>query len=295
MKTILVDYKNIEPRFESLSMCLGYFDAVHLGHQKLIKYARKNAKNLLGLLTFDKPVSSIIKNGKSQEVITSLDDRFKIISKLGVDYYFVFKLEKAFLELSDMEFINLLKKMNVKEVFVGKDFRYGKDQKGTIYTLQDYFEVHVIEIEKIDDKKVSTEDIKNLIKNGDVLTASKLLDRNYSITGTIVPGNQIGRTIGFPTINLKLNDNYVLPKFGVYKTICYVDNVPHIAIANVGVRPTIKERNTPNIEVHLKNFKGEIKGDYVILEFVEFIREEMKFDNLEDLKSQIQKDLKLVF
>lgn len=295
MKTILVDYKNIEPRFESLSMCLGYFDAVHLGHQKLIKYARKNAKNLLGLLTFDKPVSSIIKNGKSQEVITSLDDRFKIISKLGVDYYFVFKLEKAFLELSDMEFINLLKKMNVKEVFVGKDFRYGKDQKGTIYTLQDYFEVHVIDIEKIDDKKVSTEDIKNLIKNGDVLTASKLLDRNYSITGTIVPGNQIGRTIGFPTINLKLNDNYVLPKFGVYKTICYVDNVPHIAIANVGVRPTIKEGNTPNIEVHLKDFKGEIKGDYVILEFVEFIREEKKFDNLEDLKSQIQKDLKLVF
>lgn len=295
MKTILVDYKNIEPRFESLSMCLGYFDAVHLGHQKLIKYARKNAKNLLGLLTFDKPVSSIIKNGKTQEVITSLDDRFKIISKLGVDYYFVFKLEKAFLELSDMEFINLLMKMNVKEVFVGKDFRYGKDQKGTIYTLQDYFEVHVIDIEKIDDKKVSTEDIKNLIKNGDVLAASKLLDRNYSITGTIVPGNQIGRTIGFPTINLKLNDNYVLPKFGVYKTICYVDNVPHIAIANVGVRPTIKEGNTPNIEVHLIDFKGEIKGDYVILEFVEFIREEKKFDNLEDLKSQIQKDLKLVF
>lgn len=295
MKTILVDYKNIEPRFESLSICLGYFDAVHLGHQKLIKYARKNAKNLLGLLTFDKPVSTIIKNGKSQEVITSLDDRFKIISKLGVDFYFVFKLEKAFLELSDMEFINLLKKINVKEVFVGKDFRYGKDQKGTIYTLQDYFEVHVIDIEKIDDKKVSTEDIKNLIKNGDVLTASKLLGRNYSITGTIVPGNQIGRTIGFPTINLKLNDNYVLPKFGVYKTICYVDNVPHIAIANVGVRPTIKEGNTPNIEVHLRNFRGEIKGDYVILEFVEFIREEKKFDNLEDLKSQIQKDLKLVF
>lgn len=294
MKTILVDYKNIEPRFNSLSMCLGYFDAVHLGHQKLIKYARKNAKNLLGLLTFDKPVSSIIKNGKSQEVITSLDDRFKIISKLGVDYYFVFKLEKAFLELSDMEFINLLKKMNVKELFVGKDFRYGKDQKGTIYTLQDYFEVHVIDIEKIDDKKVSTEDIKNLIKNGDVLTASKLLNRNYLITGTIVPGNHIGRTIGFPTINLKLNDNYVLPKFGVYKTICYVDSVPHIAIANVGVRPTIKEGNTPNIEVHLKNFEGEIKGDCVILEFVEFIREEKKFDNLEDLKSQIQKDLKLV-
>lgn len=295
MKTILVDYKNIEPRFESLSMCLGYFDAVHLGHQKLIKYARKNAKNLLGLLTFDKPVSSIIKNGKSQEVITSLDDRFKIISKLGVDYYYVFKIDEAFTKLSDLEFVELLKKMNVKEVFVGKDFRYGKDHKGSIYTLQDYFEVHVVDIKNIGEKKISSESIKNLIKNGEVKNASKLLGRNYSITGSIVEGNHIGRTIGFPTINLKLSDNYVLPKFGVYKTICYVDNVPHVAIANVGVKPTIKEENNPNIEVHLKDLKGEIKGDVIILEFVDFVREEKKFASLDELKNQIQKDIKKVF
>lgn len=294
MKTILVDYKNITPRFDSLSICLGFFDAVHLGHQELIRYARKNAKHTLGLLTFDKPISSLIDNGKSREVLTSLDDRFKIISKLGVDYYYVFKIDKAFTKLSDLDFINLLKKMNVKEVFVGKDFRYGNNQKGSIYTLQDYFDVHVVDIKNDGEEKISSQEIKNLIKDGKIEKASKLLGRNYCVTGSIVSGNQIGRTIGFPTLNLRLNDNYVLPKFGVYKTICYVDNVPHIAIANVGVKPTVGN-NKPGIEVHLKDFKGEIKGDFINLEFVSFVRVEKKFNSLDELKNQIEKDIKEVF
>ena len=271
MKTILVDYKHIEPRFDEVSICLGYFDAVHLGHQELIKYARKNAKHVLGLLTFDKPISTLINNGKSKEVITSLDDRFKIISKLGVDYYYVFKIDEAFTKLSDLEFVELLKKMNVKEVFVGKDFRYGKDHKGSIYTLQDYFEVHVVDIKNIGDEKISSESIKNLIKNGEVKNASKLLGRNYSITGSIVEGNHIGRTIGFPTINLKLSDNYVLPKFGVYKVVCYLDNVPHVGIANVGKKPTIKNDDIANVEIHIKSFEQNKKIDVVQVEFVEFI------------------------
>ena len=125
MKTILLDYKKPTERFDALSICLGYFDGVHLGHQALIKYARKNAKHILGLLTFSKPISTLIDNGKSKEVLTSLDDRFKIISKLGVDYYFVTQVDKEFTKLSDLDFIEMLKKMNVKEIFVGKDFRYG--------------------------------------------------------------------------------------------------------------------------------------------------------------------------
>ena len=295
MKTILVDYQHITSRFDSLSMCLGYFDAVHIGHQELVKEARKHAKHTLGLLTFDKPVSSLKDNNKSKEVLTSLDDRFKIISKLGVDYYFVFKLTNDFLNLSDIDFINLLKKMNVKEVFIGKDFRYGKDQKGTIYTLQDYFDVHIVDLKQIDNKKVSTQDIKQLIRNGEMEKASKLLGRNYTVTGTIEEGNHIGRTIGFPTINLKLSDNYVLPKYGVYKTICYLDNVPHVGIANVGVKPTVNSCNIPNIEVHLKEFSDAIKADVVNLEFLTFIREEKKFSSFEELKTQIAEDVRKVF
>ena len=295
MKTILLDYKKPTERFDALSLCLGYFDGVHLGHQTLIKYARKNAKYTLGLLTFSKPISTLVDNGKIKEVLTSLDDRFKIISKLGVDFYFVTQVDKEFTKLTDLDFIEMLKKMNVKEIFVGKDFRYGAKAAGTISTLKDYFYVNVIDIENVDGEKVSTQRIDSLILEGNINQANDLLGHNYSVTGTIVEGKHIGTEIGFPTLNLKLTDNYVLPKFGVYKTICYVDNVPHVSITNVGVKPTVSNESKPGIEVHLKDFRGAIQGDVVNLEFLKFIRPEMKFSSKEELKAQIAKDVKEVF
>ena len=295
MKTILLDYKRPTQRFDALSLCLGYFDGVHLGHQSLIKYARKYAKHTLGLLTFSKPISTLVDNGKNTSVLTSLDDRFKIISKLGVDYYFVAQIDKAFTELSDMDFIAMLRKMNVKEIFVGKDFRYGAKAKGTISTLKDYFDVYAIEIKEVDGKKISTQEIENLIVEGMVGEANDLLGHNYCVSGSLVSGKHIGTTIGYPTLNLKLSDNYVLPKYGVYKTVCYVDNVPHVAITNVGVKPTIGDNFKPGIEVHLKDFKGEAKGDVISVEFLKFIRTEKKFSSKEELKAQIDKDIKEVF
>ena len=295
MKTILLDYKRPTQRFDALSLCLGYFDGVHLGHQSLIKYARKYAKHTLGLLTFSKPISTLVDNGKNTSVLTSLDDRFKIISKLGVDYYFVAQIDKAFTELSDMDFIAMLRKMNVKEIFVGKDFRYGAKAKGTISTLKDYFDVYDIEIKEVDGKKISTQEIENLIVEGKIEEANDLLGHNYCVSGSLVSGKHIGTTIGYPTLNLKLSDNYVLPKYGVYKTVCYVDNVPHIAITNVGVKPTIGDNFKPGIEVHLKDFKGKVKGDVISVEFLKFIRPEKKFSCKEELKAQIDKDIKEVF
>ena len=108
-------------------------------------------------------------------------------------------------------------------------------------------------------------------------------------------GKHIGTEIGFPTLNLELTDNYVLPKYGVYKTICYIDNIPHVSITNVGVKPTVSSENKPRIEIHLKEFKGEIKGDVVNLEFLRFIRPEAKFSSKEELKAQIEKDVEEVF
>ena len=295
MKTILLNYKRPTDRFDALSICLGYFDGVHLGHQYLIKYARKYAKHTLGLLTFSKPISTLVDNGKNTHVLTSLDDRFKIISKLGVDYYFVAQIDKEFTELSDMDFIEMLRKMNVKEIFVGKDFRYGAKAKGTISTLKDYFDVYDIDIKEVDGEKISAQEIGGLISNGEIEKANDLLGHNYCVTGSLVSGKHIGTTLGFPTLNLKLSDNYILPKFGVYKTICYADNVPHIAITNVGVKPTIGEGFEPGIEVHLKDFKGEVKGDVICVEFLKFVRPEMKFSSKEELKAQISKDIKEVF
>ena len=295
MKTILLDYKKPTERFDALSMCLGYFDGVHLGHQALIKYARKNAKYTLGLLTFSKPISTLVDNGKTKEVLTSLDDRFKIISKLGVDFYFVAQVDKEFTELTDLDFIEMLRRMNVKEIFVGKDFRYGTKAQGSISTLKDFFDVKVIDIENVNGEKISTHKIDTLLLEGKINEANDLLGHNYAVTGTIVSGTHIGTEIGYPTLNLKLSDNYVLPKFGVYKTICYIDNVPHISITNVGVKPTVGDKFEPGIEIHLKDFKGDVKGDVINLEFLRFVRPEIKFSSKEELKAQIARDVKEVF
>jgi riboflavin kinase/FMN adenylyltransferase len=295
VKTILLDYKNPTKQFGSLSLCLGYFDGVHLGHQSLIKFAREKAKHPLGLLTFSKPISTFVDNGKNKEVLSSLDDRFKIINRFGVDYYFVLQIDKKFTELSDLDFINLLKATNVKEVFVGQDFRYGQKASGKIETLKQYFDVHVIDIENVDGVKISSSNITNLLINGRVKDANDLLGHNYIITGSLVSGKHIGTKIGFPTLNLKLADNYVLPKFGVYKTICYIDNVPHVSITNVGIKPTVGEGFEPGIEIHLKDYEGDVSGDVISVEFLKFIRPEKKFSSLEELKTQIAQDIKEVF
>ena len=294
MKVVHIDYRNISAKVDDLSIILGYFDGVHLGHQHLIKEARKYAKYPLAILTFDKPVSALIESPKTSNLITSLDDRFRIISKLGVDYYYLFHIDKVFLSLEDIDFIELLKKLNVKEVFAGEDFRFGKDRHGKVNMLQDYFSTRVIDLVKEDGEKISSQEIKNLIELGKMNEASKLLGRNYQISGTPISGKGIGRMIGFPTLNLKMNADYVLPRFGVYKTIAYLDGKPHLSITNVGVNPTVDAGNVPTIEIHLEKFDDEIISS-ILLEFVEFVRPEKKFDNLDELKEQIASDVKKVF
>lgn len=294
MKVVHIDYHNISAKIEDLSLILGYFDGVHLGHQYLIKEARKYAKHPLGILTFDRPVASLIPNSKTVELLTGLDDRFKIISKLGVDYYYLFHIDKDFLNLSAEEFVELLKKLNVREVFAGEDFRFGKNRAGDTNFLKDYFDVRVIDLLKENNEKISAQEIKDLIELGKIDEANKLLGHNYQMSGTPIRGKGIGQKIGFPTINVKLNEKYVLPRFGVYKTIVYLDGIPHLAITNVGVNPTIDAGNIPSIESHLKDYDNKTYST-VLVEFVEFVRPEIKFESLEDLKKQIEMDTKKVF
>lgn len=293
MRTIQLDYKNIESTNEDIAICLGYFDGVHLGHQKLISEAVKNSKYKVSVLTFDKPISSLINNGKSSEIITSLDDRFKVISRLNADYYFVMHIDNEFLNMSSNDFISLLKKLNVKEVYVGEDFRFGKDAKGSINELKESFKTTIVELLSKNNKKISAQDIIKYLKNGELAEAKVLLGRNYLISGVVGKGKGIGHIIGFPTMNLKTFSNYVLPKFGVYKTIAYLDNVPHISITNVGIRPTVNGEY-PTIEVYIPGFNEDAYDRNLSVEFLEFIRPEMKFSSLNELKRQIQNDLKKV-
>ncbi len=294
MKTIQISVDNLIAPSESLTMCLGYFDGVHLGHKQIIHKAVREGDYDLGVLTFDVPVSSLLENSKSKEVLTSLTDRFRIIDRLGVDYYFVLHIDKDFLNMDPLEFIDILKKLNVKEIYVGEDYRFGKDRKGDINLLKQHFDVEVIKIFKYEGKKVSTQEIVSLIKAGKMKLANALLGQNYSISGTVVEGRHNGEKLGIRTANVKPSVNYVLPRFGVYKVIAYIEGVPHLAIANVGVHPTIVQEKEPLIEVHIPQYKNEDYGKSIMVEFLEFIRPEKTFKDKESLVKQVKEDIRKI-
>ncbi len=295
MKIIELDYKNIVSLNEEISLCLGYFDGLHRGHQKLILEAEKYAKNKLGILTFSNPVSMFLNNKKSKEILTSNKDKIRLLNKMDIDYFFIINIDKNFLELSPLDFINqILKKLNVKEIYVGTDYRFGKSALGTPDLLEEYFDVHVIDLATQNGQKISTTNIINLLKNGDIKTANKLLGRNYEINGIVVKGHHLGSSISFPTENIKLSANYVIPKRGVYKTIIFISGIPHLSLSNVGIHPTINVEENDVIEVHIPNYNSNDYGKTIYLEFLDFIREEIKFNDIESLKTQISKDLKSI-
>lgn len=291
VKHLYID--NIEEINEPIAICLGYFDGLHLGHKKIINNAVQNRGLPIGILTFDVPVSSFIDNGKSNEVLTSLDDRFRILSHDDIKYYFVFHLSKEFLNLTPEEFIEkVLKKLNVTEVYIGEDYRFGKGHSGDIELLKKHFKVNVSPLVYIDNQKVSTQGTIKALKEGNIKEASSYLGRHYQVMGIIVEGQHLGGKIGFPTANIKLATNYVIPKYGVYKTIAFISGIPHISLTNVGVHPTINKREEPIIETHIPNYDSFDYNKTIYLEFVDFVRPEMKFESLNELVLQIEKDLK---
>lgn len=291
MKAVDLYLNKIESFENGLSICLGYFDGVHLGHKKIIEECSELGKYKKAILTFSEPVSNFINIHKSKEVLTSLTDRFRIVSRFNLDYYLIFHINKEFLNLSADDFIAILKGLNVKEVFCGLDYRFGKDATGNVSLLKKYFTVYVVDTYLENNKKVSSQDIIELLKEGNVKEANRLLGQNYQICGTVISGHHNGEKFGIRTANVKFDTNYVVPLYGVYKVIIYIDNIPYLAIANVGVHPTIDKENKPILEVHIPSFDKDIYGKNVYVEFLDFIREERKFDSTDELIDQIKRDL----
>lgn len=294
MKKVSLTLDNPNPYEEGLALCLGYFDGVHLGHKQIIKNAVNISDYPIGLLTFDKSVSQFLDNTKAKEVLTSLDDKYDIIDRFGVDYLFVLEIDKNFLEKTAEEFIEFLQKMNVKEIFVGEDYCFGKNRKGNVDLLKKHFKVYVSKTIKNDGKKIGTQTIVQYIKDGKIDKANSLLCSNYKVSGVVVEGLHNGESIGFRTANLKLNANYVIPKFGVYKVVVTIDREQYIALANVGIHPTIDKLDQPLIEVHIPDYDSIDYGKDIQVEFISFIRPEIKFTNTKDLINQIQHDLNML-
>lgn len=300
MENIKLENYN-EDRFET-AIALGNFDGVHIGHKKLILNMVENAKNLSlkpSILLFDNH-TKMVTSGQAPMCITSNIQKERLVKNLGVEIIYSINFDENLMRLQPEEFVKniLVDKLNTKLVVVGFDYRFGHKASADVEVLKELgikygFKVIVLEPIYIDDVIVSSTKIRELILEGNLELANIMLDRNYQLTGKVISGNKIGRTLGFPTANLELMDNYTIPKYGVYRTKTIIDDRTYLSATSVGYNPTFNNDNV-KIECHIIDFEDKIYDQIIHVDFIEYLREEIKFDKLDDLINQIDNDIKTV-
>ena len=289
MKIIRFNYGDKIESSEHLALCLGYFDGVHLGHQTLIKEAI-NEGYKVAVLSFDNSPAFVLGKKGDNKCLTTLKQKSQILADLGVDIFYVMHLDSTTLKISKVFFIeNVLKAIKPQKVICGQDYSFGYLGEGNPILLQKYFDVTIMPLLEINHLKVSSRNIIELVKNGEISKANELLTRPYTITGKVTKGLHNGHKIGFPTANIESSEQ-VVPHVGVYIGYGVIDNKKYKGIISVGTHPSIHELNEPIIEINLLDFSDDIYGKDIEIEFVKFIRPEIKFLNIDDLKAQLQKD-----
>ncbi len=282
------DFKHIDSNIKNLSLVLGYFDGVHIGHVHLINYAKMNSNGPVGVVTFDKPLKSI------EGSITTLDEKIELIEQLKIDYVFVLVVDDKFKHMSYIDFINkVLKKFNPKTIFCGNDFTFGYEAKGNVYDLKMTFaNVQVMNyVNDYNHKKISSSNIKKLIKDGQVKEASVFLGRQYALIGTVSHGFKEGTKLGRPTANLEPIENLIIPKDGVYITRTKIDKKLYDSITNIGTHPTINKVEKSTIETYIMGLNKNLYGKEITISFYKRLRDEVKFESIEKLEDQITKDI----
>lgn len=292
------DLKQINNMEETI-VALGNFDGLHKGHQELIEKTLNNAseRNLkTAVFSFSNHPLNLLKEEKAVKNISYLKEKEVLLDEMGVDYFFNIEFNEDIMKMSPESFIRdiIIDKFNAKGVVCGFNYRFGYKAEGDLELLKklgekEGFTVDVIEPVIINGEVVSSTLIRGLIKSGEIMDVKDFLGRNYSIEGKVVVGNKIGRTIGFPTSNLTINDTIITPPNGVYVTNCIYKDEVYPSITNVGTRPTIGSFEK-NIETHIFNFNKELYGKTIRIEFLSKIRDEVKFHNVDELKEQIKKD-----
>ena len=286
---------------EKTAVALGNFDGIHKGHQVLIKKAVKTAEEKgikSAVFTFSNHPRNVIAGNSVVRNIIYEDEKIEILEEMGVDYLFSISFEEI-MKLSPQDFVDkvLIERFRIDTAVCGFNFTYGYKAAGTADMLRGMaagrFDVAVVDPVKVNGQVVSSTLIREKIMNGDVEAVPDLLGRNFTIRGTVIHGNEIGRTIGFPTCNIVIDESMAALPNGVYMTYCYVEGVKYCSITNVGNKPTIGEYGK-NIETNIFNFNEDIYDKKITVEFLKKIRDEQKFDDLEALKKQIHDDSVLV-
>lgn len=282
---------------EETAVTIGKFDGVHRGHRRLLEGVFAEKKH-----GYRACVISILANLESHKsVIYTRAEKQSLCKALGVDILAEYTLDAKLRALAPEQFVAevLCKRCNGKVIVVGEDFRFGKDRSGDVALLQrmekmyGYRTVCVPEVEE-DGTRISSTRIRTLLTKGAVEEAGRLLGQPYFIQGEVVHGKQLGRTLGFPTVNVLPEKEKLLPAYGVYVTKTMVEETPYFGLTNVGVRPTVRDGEAVSVETYLEGYCGDLYGQVVSTEFLHFLRPERYFDSVEDLQKAIREDISCI-
>lgn len=292
---------NLNKFIDNMVVTIGEFDGIHTAHltliKKVIEIGKKN--NLkTGLITFDPHPDFVLKKQTDNKYITPLSEKIDIIRNLNLDYLLIIPFSIQVANLEPKTFVKMyLQSIGVKEIVVGFDFHYGKYGSGTAFSLtndaNNEIKTTIIDEIKYKNEKIGSSRIKELLKNGKVKEAIAIMGRPYEIKAKVVRGMQIGSKIGLPTANLLINEDFVNVKPGVYVVKVHYLNKEYCGICNIGHNPSFNYKNDLTIEVHLLDFDDNLYDKEIIVDFIEFLRNEIKFPSVDEFKIQIQKDIEI--
>ena len=282
-----------------LALSIGMFDGVHLGHQSIIKKLSsisKEKKLESAILTFWPHPRIIFNPNDDLKLLNSIEEKTYLLEKNNVQNLFLKAFDEDFRNLTGEEFVQqiLIEKLNVKHLIIGYDHTFGKNKSGDFNLLKKMsaefgFEVEQVEAVDFHDKHISSTQIRNALSEGKIKEANEMLGYDYSISGTVIHGKKIGRTIGYPTANIEVNPIKILPKKGAYIVDVFVKNQQLKGMLSIGTNPTIGENNI-SVEVYILDFDDYIYGEQISVNFRDFLHDEIKFESLEKLVERLDED-----
>ena len=292
----LKDYNSTKPSV----ITIGTFDGVHIGHKKIINQLTSisSKNNLISiLLSFFPHPKMVLQNDNELKLINTIQEKEGLLNSLNLDYLIIKEFTKEFSRLSALEFVRdiLVNKLNAKHIIIGYDHHFGRNRTANIEQLKEFgelydFKVTEILAQDIDDIAISSTKIRKALINGEITLANKFLGYNFFFSGNVVHGNNIGKTISFPTANIKIDTPYKLvPKNGVYIVKTIIDNQITFGMMNIGYNPTFNGKQK-SIEIHFINFNKNIYDKTLTIEMILRIRNEIKFNTVDDLKKQLEQD-----
>lgn len=285
---------------EKTYVTIGTFDGVHFGHQKIIEKLideAKKANKKSVVLTFFPHPRMVLQKDVTLELINTIEERATLLEKTGLDYLIIHPFSKEFSRMTALEFVRdiLVNQLNISKLIIGYDHHFGKNREGNITQLTEYshlydFKVEEIPAQDIDDVSVSSTKIRRALASGNLKTANNYLGYNFMLNGNVVNGKKLGGTIGYPTANIDIKENYkLIPKTGVYIVKSAIDEKIVFGMMNIGNRPTVNG-NHQTIEVHFFDFNQDLYHQNLTIELIYFLRDEEKFYSVEVLVQQIKKD-----